>query len=663
MTDFIYGVVNWAFVGSQYAAKAYATGYRRAVTVSQQYQDKRTRAAARERPIPLLSHNDDLSEYSYRPLETDSYIRILVLEPGRGGEPLSCSLEIVDLEDQPQYHALSYCWGDPSDTLIICCEGYSMSITKGLYIALLRFRKPDITLRVWVDALCINQKHKAEKRQQILLMRRIYQQSENCLAWLGPHTEYDVLAYKLLNLIHDYIDSHPSEKDGKMLMPGRIHGKHSTTPGQWDALSRLFARRWFERVWTLEEIILPRRAIIISGKFSFDASKFFTIVEFIHTNGLEAPMSGLEGGFLQSLKVAALRRKFHENAGGIDLLDTLRSARDRDAFDTRDKIIGVLGICRTDPNWATTLGYHMSPKEIYISLATNILKTSSPFRLFSACYPAVEQSKITDHLPSWVPDWSKRIAAVPCIQEFERFEKYTAGGSMPPSIDVYQSADCGEFLKIKGKKISSLNSFVDRYSITLQKDFKNTHYPDRSTCQKIGDWYFYIALGWAFDILEDREVRGRPEMTIEQYFIATCWSMTPAGCGRKRFWETIACALTNTKRNEALRFESQLMSYAKQIQQHDVNNPVQASFLHNLESWTRVRKFCVTGDGHIGWVPLEARQGDIICVFDGAQLPYILRRVADQNAYILIGHCFFHGIMYGETIASNGITIDDIVLR
>ena len=662
MADFAYGLANWAWVGSQYAAKGYSAAYRKGVAASQQYQDKRSKAAAREDPIVDSCHADHLAEYNYRPLRPNSYIRILVLEPGHGGELLRCSLENIDLDSQPQFNALSYCWGDISDTRIISCDGCSMSITKNLYDALLRLRKPDTTLRIWVDALCINQKDNAEKRQQVQLMRRIYQQSENCFAWLGPHTELDVLAFKLLNIIYDYLKSHPSDRDGKLLIPGKILAKYSTTPGEWDALSRLFARPWFERVWTLQEIVLPRRALMTSGKFSFNANYFFEIVDFIHSTELEAQMIGLEGGYLQSLKVAALRRELHEHSSEIDLLDTLRNARDRDASDSRDKVIGVLGICRIDPNWASKLGYHLSPKEIYISVATHILTSSDPFRLFSACCPALGCSKVADHLPSWVPNWSNRVASAPCIQVFERNKSYKAGASKPPSIIISQSVNESPFLSVRGKRISSLRSFADRHSDALKQDYKTTYHPERSIYEKIGDWYFYIALAWVFDCLDD-EKTGRPDMTIEQFFLATCWSMTTASCGRKQFWETIACVLTNVRRNEALRFQSQLMEYAKRHHQHDSENPAQASFLHNLEIWTRVRKFCVTEKGQIGWVPIEAQQGDVICVFEGARLPYVLRRTADGDAHTIIGHCFIHGIMFGEVIAGNEILLENIILR
>ena len=96
-------------------------------------------------------------------------------------------------------------------------------------------------------------------------------QSEICFARLGSHTELDALVFKLLNTIHDHLQSRPSDRDGTGLKRGEIFARTFTHSGEWHGISRLFVRPSFERKWTLEETILLRRALIISGKLSFNA--------------------------------------------------------------------------------------------------------------------------------------------------------------------------------------------------------------------------------------------------------------------------------------------------------------------------------------------------------------------------------------------------------
>lgn len=61
----------------------------------------------------------------------------LVLAPvfyGNGSMP--CELYTVDLDTHsPDYEAVSYCWGNPSDERRILCSHGTMSITNNLYDA------------------------------------------------------------------------------------------------------------------------------------------------------------------------------------------------------------------------------------------------------------------------------------------------------------------------------------------------------------------------------------------------------------------------------------------------------------------------------------------------------------------------------------------------
>ena len=160
--------------------------------------------AAKEDSIPYLKPTGLLTDYAWRPLSSSASIRILTLEPGRHGDPLVCSLSEGHLDSLLQFRAVSYCCGDLSDRRIVECEGHGVSITKNLYAALVRIRKPDKHERIWADAACINQGDVVERGQQIQLMGRIYRQAGQCLVWLGVETELDALAFKLLENLATY---------------------------------------------------------------------------------------------------------------------------------------------------------------------------------------------------------------------------------------------------------------------------------------------------------------------------------------------------------------------------------------------------------------------------------------------------------------------------
>ena len=73
--------------------------------------------------------------------------------------------EEISLSQCPQdqeFVAISYCWGDPNDTVKVICDGNVMTITKSLHDALLRFRGEGKRV-FWADVICIDQTDNEEK--------------------------------------------------------------------------------------------------------------------------------------------------------------------------------------------------------------------------------------------------------------------------------------------------------------------------------------------------------------------------------------------------------------------------------------------------------------------------------------------------------------------
>ncbi|KAK4695458.1 hypothetical protein P7C71_g2294, partial [Lecanoromycetidae sp. Uapishka_2] len=61
----------------------------------------------------------------------------------------------------------------------------------------------------------------------------------------------------------------------------------------------------------------------------------------------------------------------------------------------------------------------------------------------------------------------------------------------------------------------------------------------------------------------------------------------------------------------------------------------------------RTRRFIVTEDKYVGFVPGMAKQGDSVAVIFGCLTPVVLRKV-DKGNWKLVGDCYIHGMMNGE---------------
>jgi hypothetical protein len=220
-----------------------------------------------------------------------------------------CKLFHVSLNENPQYVALSYTWGDPRDAQTITMGNTPVSVTRNLYSALHHLRHDSNTRAVWIDALCINQTDNEEKSWQVQLMGEIYQRADHVSVWLGPA---DATSDAVMDFLHSFgtkamecgIDlgpelakerwrilasQPPSFRDRSMRrvivetpyslgnrlkfplanMDELYYSVNGTDDGGQlfpvDGMNDLFTRSWWGRIWVLQEITLAKKAQFICG--------------------------------------------------------------------------------------------------------------------------------------------------------------------------------------------------------------------------------------------------------------------------------------------------------------------------------------------------------------------------------------------------------------
>jgi hypothetical protein len=182
-----------------------------------------------------------MSPYHYLPLASDE-IRLLDLSPNDTGTEIYCSLRHVRLADNPDYEAVSYCWGDTNDQRKINCDAFVLEVTRNLHSFLSHNRHLDKTRAIWVDAICINQADVSERSAQVRLMGSIYSKAATVLVWLGEASEGSDEAMNLVN--------HLPTKVGTVYDALAIT---KTIPDDsspvWSRLSELLERDYFHRMW------------------------------------------------------------------------------------------------------------------------------------------------------------------------------------------------------------------------------------------------------------------------------------------------------------------------------------------------------------------------------------------------------------------------------
>lgn len=139
----------------------------------------------------------------YKPLRKQHLeIRLLkILVPNKLDSVLNCTLEIVHLDRAPKYKALSYAWGNPSMTAEILVNEHPFQTTLNLKAALQNFRDTIPGIRLWVDAICVNQNDLAERGHQVQLMKSIYSRAEEKYVWLGIQSNDSDKAIDFMELL------------------------------------------------------------------------------------------------------------------------------------------------------------------------------------------------------------------------------------------------------------------------------------------------------------------------------------------------------------------------------------------------------------------------------------------------------------------------------
>jgi hypothetical protein len=122
---------------------------------------------------------------STKPLDTRKReIRLVILAPGSFEDDVYCTLHRVSPDENFEYEALSYTWGDPSITDEIFIHSQSFQVTTNLVSTLRHLRHAGVSQprTLWVDAIAINQRDVQGRAQQVGIVGDIYQlESQNLL--------------------------------------------------------------------------------------------------------------------------------------------------------------------------------------------------------------------------------------------------------------------------------------------------------------------------------------------------------------------------------------------------------------------------------------------------------------------------------------------------
>jgi hypothetical protein len=346
-----------------------------------------------------------MASFPYKALDNNNHeIRIFEFshinphEPEHQTPRFGGRLKHISLIDIEPYDALSYCWGvSTQDHVVIISIGdgeamtvYQIHITDNLQSALAALwkrRGEKKTIRIWVDALCINQNDLYERSQQVQMMRQIYSRAEEVLAWVGskPQTALSSISMAVSNL----------------------NRYHATDEGARQALKEFFNEEYWSRVWIIQEITVASTVVMLYGDLEFPWTELASALkEFLIYSAQERDESEIDVSEIgiEASHLLKFREHWIDTNKPITLLQAMLWTLHTKATDPRDKIFALLGLCH-DGFRLVPIPNYKQPLESIISEMSKLSFSRTRSLDLMCLKGAGKMLNDSTGLPSWTPNW------------------------------------------------------------------------------------------------------------------------------------------------------------------------------------------------------------------------------------------------------------------
>ncbi|TID14537.1 hypothetical protein E2P81_ATG08489 [Venturia nashicola] len=566
--------------------------------------------------------NVDISKSVYQPLTCNDTIRVLIIEPGALETPIRCRLAHQRLGEKLPYEALSYVWGPESPAYEITVNGNVFVIRENLYHALQQLRLETRSRMLWVDAISINQKDVPERNHQVQQMKRIYESANRTLVWLGRPQIKDQNAAQLLLGAEEANQKDPKIDVVKFITDQLCPIVSSCSMNK--ALSAFFSNDWFTRVWIIQEFAVASDVRFVYGRTELASATVHSAAIAGYSNANNMYYS-LGYTTYQRRKIFRLRDIQRNNLRRYPLASLLYMTFGKvEASDPRDYIFSLLGLVEDAERDLVSVDYDASIKTVYIKTMTQCI-IHDPQRTFDllSLVGYFPRRRFRKSLPSWVPDFSSPFGS---RRSFSNKGDFSA--SLRSEIGIVVG---GKILTIQGRIVDTTETCLDypfgTHEEVSPSDWRTWH----QRCRDLG-----TDAGVFYETADFEEVWWRL-LVCDRYFDLSVQKYKTAREGYLTYY-----------------LDPEIL-HQEYITDQDCTRR-DAEFLDMQKRYSRTKRltssdlnFCSTRKGLLGWLPQAAKEGDNICIFAGANAPFVIRD-RRNGTYELLGDAYIHGIMYGEAL-------------
>ena len=308
--------------------------------------------------------------------------------------PIVCC-ELVSAPDThpPEYVALSYCWGDPKVTAPVVINGTLVQVTANLEAALRQLRSRGY-LKVWADALCINQGDLRERSEQVRRMGQIYQKADKVISWLGGGPRAGEAGNRNPGLIYASRRAFmPLTHSSKLRIEHDRRRRLGLSGHDLEALSN---NPYWRRIWIIQEVSKAREIEVWYGQHQYSLDDLLDLC--IEENAFTQQV-----GQTSLLAVQYFRDKERQSRRAVArmlLSEALVRSRWSLATNPRDKIYALRSMTRDGEDIVPNPNYKQSPRNVFKDVTRSMITNQGQHAIMLLA------GQRHNAQPSWLPNWS-----------------------------------------------------------------------------------------------------------------------------------------------------------------------------------------------------------------------------------------------------------------
>jgi len=266
-----------------------------------------------------------------------------------------------------------------------------VGVSQTLHRAICLLRNPNEPLRIWIDALCINQDDLEERAAQVSMMGSIYTRAQRVHVWLDNHVLGIDARFRLIRDVFNFrhricgggqkcecsgtqhtltaelLEDISHRHNDNFCFTREIYQEHQKL-ALWDleaeeadggkgdsyfthSCQTFFHHPWFQRVWVIQEDILSAKTILYSPAQSILWEELLAVNDIITTDEYaEGERFGIQTRNSMPAVWPALARAYDQyQVGGqprekamLPILDVFLRGLGSKATDPRDRLFAVL---------------------------------------------------------------------------------------------------------------------------------------------------------------------------------------------------------------------------------------------------------------------------------------------------------------------------------